>query len=196
MAELHNPAAFYAAARRITAGKLSQVQTDTITGLLAAAAAWPIGWVAYGLATGWHESYLAPRDEIGKGAGKPYGKPGARSDHTTGPEYGGQIPYGRGLVQLTWCDCYEWADHALALNGALLADFELANRPDIATRILVAGMEHGRFTGKKLADYITVRGTHGGFVQARRIINGQDKAEHIALAADQFQDALDLGGWK
>lgn len=186
MAELRNPAAFFAAARRVT-GQLSQVQTETITGLLAAAAAWPIGWLAYGLATAWHEAHLTPQDEWGKGAGHSYGVPG---------KHGGQIPFGRGLVQLTWDAGYEWADKALALDGALLADFELANRPDIAARILVAGMAGGHFTGKKLADYIDKRGTHAGFVEARRIINGQDCAARIALYADQFQDALDLGGWK
>ena len=186
MTELSNLCAFFAAIRRVT-GQLSQVQADTTNGLLTAAAAWPIGWLAYGLATAWHEARLAPQDEWGKGKGRPYGVPGKHS---------AQIAFGRGLVQLTWDANYEWADHALGLNGALLANYDLANRADIAARILVTGMASGHFTGKKLADYIEQRGTHAGFVQARRIINGQDCAEKIALYADQFQDALDLGGWK
>ena len=116
-------------------------------------------------------------------------------------KHGGQIPYGRGLVQITWDQNYEWADRICAAAGLikpgeLLANYELANQADIASCILVEGMSTGHFTGKKLGDYITTRGTHAGFSQARRIINGQDCAEKIALYADQFQDALDLGGWK
>ena len=186
MAELHNPTAFYAGARRVT-GALSPAQADTIAALLTAAAAWPIGWLAYGLATAWGECRLTPQDEAGKGHGKPYGVPG---------KHGGQIPYGRGLVQLTWDTGYEWADNALGLDGALLKNFELANHPIIATRILVLGMASGHFTGKKLGDYITVRGTHGEFVQARRIINSEDRAGQFALFSDHFQDSLDLGGWR
>ncbi len=186
MAELHNAGSFFAGIRRVCA-RLTDVQVETVNQLLTAASAWPIGWVAYGLATAWHEACFVPQNEWGRGQGRPYGVPGAHH---------GQIPYGRGLVQLTWDANYEWADQALGLGGALLADFELANRPDIATRILVAGMASGHFTGKKLADFIAARGTHAGFVQARRIIDGQDKAELIALYADRFQDALDLGAWK
>ena len=185
--QLHNDAAFYAAARRVT-GPLSPVQVATITALISAAAAWPIGWLAYGLATAWHEAKLAPQDEWGKGAGHPYGEPG---------KHDGQIAYGRGLVQLTWDANYEWADKTLGLGGKLLANFALANDPDIATRILIAGMASGHFTGGALHRYIPgPRGTHAQFVEARRIINGQDCAARIALYADQFQDALDLGGWK
>lgn len=186
MPTIHNAEAFFAASRRVF-GRLTQVQADTVNHLLGAASAWPIGWLAYGLATAWHEARLVPQDEWGRGSGKPYGAPG---------RHRGQIAFGRGLVQITWDANYEWADKALCLDGALLDDFEMANRPDIAAHILIAGMETGHFTGKKLADYIEIRGSHASFVQARRIINGQDKAETVALYADQFQDALDLGGWK
>lgn len=191
MAELHNAPAFFAAIRRVT-GPLTETQAAIANGLLTAAAAWPIGWLAYGFATAWHEARLTPQDEIGRGHGRPYGMPG---------KHGGQIPFGRGLVQTTWDPNYEWADRICAAAGLiepgeLLANFELANRPDIATRILITGMETGHFTGKRLADFITVRGTHADFVAARRIINGQDCAEKIAIYADQFQDAADLGGWK
>ena len=49
---------------------------------------------AYVLATAWHETAhtFQPVREIGQGRGRPYGKPG----------HLGQIPYGRGYVQLTW----------------------------------------------------------------------------------------------
>lgn len=193
---LTNEEAFWARVRKIT-GPLNQVQVDTVNGLLAAAAHWPIGWLAYGFATAWHEARLQPINEIGKGRGKRYGVAGARMKAmANAPTYGGQIPFGRGLVQLTWCDNYEWADKAVGAGGKMLADFDLALRPEIATAILVKGMEQGAFTTKKLADYIGERGTHDAFVRARRIINGTDRAEMIAHYADAFQEALTEGGWK
>jgi hypothetical protein len=183
---LANPAAFFAAARAIT-GSLSQAQVATINALLnaAGAAAWPVGWLAYGLATAWHEAKLTPIREWGLGRGKAYGKPGRY----------GQPQYGRGLVQLTWDFNYEWADKALGLGGSLLRNFDRALEPDIATRILIKGMQDGAFTGRKLGQYITDQGTPETFVSARRIINGTDRAEDIAGYAMRFQDALRAGGW-
>lgn len=182
---LADASAFFAKVRAIT-GALDQVQVDTITGLLSKAAHWPIGWMAYGLATAWHEARLKPIEEWGKGKGRPYAAPG---------KYG-QSQHGRGLVQLTWDRNYEWADKALGLGGSLLKNFNRALEPEIAADILVKGMETGAFTGKRLSDYITGRGTREGFVGARRIINGTDKAADIAGYAERFQDALDAGGWK
>ncbi len=176
--------AFYDRIRKVTGG-LDQVQVDTINDLLAAAAHWPVGVLAYGLATAWHEARLTPIAEWGHGEGRPYANVG---------KYG-QAQYGRGLVQLTWDRNYEWADKALGLDGALLKNFDLALDPAIATRILVKGMETGAFTTKKLADYLVDRGTHDAFVRCRRIINGTDRAELVATIADQFQDALSIGGW-
>lgn len=186
---LRDPAAFFTAVRAIT-GAIDQVQVDTINGLLASAAHWPIGWLAYGLATAWHEARLKPIEEIGKGRKKPYGEPG---------KYG-QAPYGRGLVQLTHDSNYEWADKAAAAAGLIkpgeiLADFALVMRPDIAAFILVRGMETGAFTGKKLGDYIKDRGTPQQFFDARRIINILDRAELIAGYAEKFQDAATKGQW-
>lgn len=197
---MKEPAAFFAAVRQLTGG-LTNTQVATINGLLAAAAHWPVGWLAYGLATAWHEARLKPVEEIGKGKGRAYGKAGARSKAIDNPPlYGGQIPYGRGLVQLTWCDNYEWADRACAAAGLIkpgeiLKDFDLVMRPDIATFILVTGMEGGHFTGKGLDDYVGQRGTVEQFTQARRIINGTDRAAAIASYAVLFQDAAEAGRW-
>lgn len=182
---LANPDAFFAAVRAFT-GPLDQIQVDTVNRMLAAAAHWPLGWVAYGLATAWHEARLKPIEEWGKGKGRPYSKPG---------KYG-QSQHGRGLVQLTWDANYEWADKALGLGGSLLKDFNRALEPEIATAILVKGMEEGAFTGKKLADYLPGwRGALPAFTQARRIINGTDKADPIGRLAERFQDALEKGGY-
>jgi hypothetical protein len=197
---MHDPGAFFAGVRKVT-GPLGQVQVDTITGLLASAAHWPLSWLAYGLATTWHEAKFAPVEEIGKGRGKRYATPGARSDGAIGPVHGGQAPYGRGFAQITWVDNYEWldkvaADAGLIRKGDILKDFDLALRPDIAALALIKGMEGGAFTGKKLADYLPgPRGTQPQFEQARRIINGTDKKTLIAGYALGFQDAGSAGGW-
>jgi hypothetical protein len=181
---LARPAMFFAALRRLT-GPLDQMQTDIINAVLIAAARWPAGWLAYALATAWHEARFTPQPEWGRGRGKPYGHTG---------KYG-QAQYGRGLVQLTWDRNYEWADAALHLNGSLLKNFDRALEPEIAVRILIIGMEQGAFTGRKLADYLPGKGTHDGFVAARRIINGTDRAGDIAGYADQIQSALIAAGW-
>lgn len=182
---MNNPTVFFEEVRKVT-GSLNQKQVDTINRLLVSADKWPTSWLAYGLATAWHEARMEPIAEWGKGQGKPYGKPG---------KYG-QAQYGRGLVQLTWDFNYEWADKALGLEGALLRDFNLALDPAIATKILVKGMEEGAFTGKSLADYIpTATGSLQQFINARRIINGTDKAKQIADQAMGFQSAVIKGDW-
>lgn len=187
--QLKAPSTFFIEARKVT-GSLNQEQVDTINSLLSAASHWSVGCLAYGLATAWHEARLTPIAEIGKGKSKSYGKPG---------KYG-QAPYGRGLVQITWDANYEWADEictkaGLIQKGDILKDFDLAMRPDIATLILVKGMETGAFTGKRVTDYIGDYGTVEGFRQARRVINGMDRAGDIAAYAVMFQQALKSGVW-
>jgi hypothetical protein len=138
-------------------------------------------YLAYMLATTFHETArtMQPIREYGRGKGMKYG---------VKTKYGGQVAYGRGFVQLTWAYNYERADKELALGGALLRDFDLALDLKIASRILFEGMQEGWFTGKKLADYITP--TKTDFKNARRIINGTDKAATIAGYAEAFWSAL------
>jgi putative chitinase len=185
VAELAQPDAFYAHVRELT-GALDHVQVEVIEQLLPAASAWPISWLAYGLATAWHEARLTPQAEWGKGAGHPYARLG---------KYG-HAQYGRGLVQLTWDRNYEWADKRLELHGALLKNFDLALQPAIAVGVLVHGMEEGAFTGRGLAHYLPDPiGTLEQFEAARHIINGSDRAELIAGHAVRFQAAIIAGGW-
>ena len=87
--------------------------------------------------------------------------------------------YGRGLVQLTWDYNYKKygitnPDDALEWPGALHVCFD--------------GMTKGKFTGKKLSDYIG--NGNASYVGARRIINGTDQAAKIAGIARAFQAAL------
>lgn len=97
------------------------------------------------------------------------------------------FPYfGRGYVQLTWAKNYEKAGKALDLD--LVNKPQLALEPKNAFAILTLGMFQGWFTGKKLADYINV--DHTDYVNARRIINGTDRAGLIAGYARNFETLL------
>lgn len=181
-------------------GPLSQSQIDGFQRLLQAfgVAAWPIAWAAYGLATGWWETNkrMQPVEE-----GYYLGAKAAAFQRKL--RY---YPYfGRGDVQLTWRGDdrephygYARADAELGLNGELLKDPSLALRPDISAKVMVRGMEAGWFTGKTLSDYLPHSGAAAAdaFRQARRIINGQDKAAEIAGIAAMFQAALEAGGWR
>lgn len=64
------------------------------------------------------------------------------------------------------------------MNVDLVNNPDLALNPQIAAEILVVGMEKGLFTGKKLSTYIN--NESNDFVNARRIINGVDRAQLIA----------------
>ena len=75
---------------------------------------------------------------------------------------------------------------------------DLVNNPDlalnktIAAKILVYGMYNGSFTGKKLLQYIDPSLTYNDFFNARRIVNGLDKAQLInsyAISLTQYQNA-------
>ena len=93
--------------------------------------------------------------------------------------------YGRGFVQLTWEANYIRAGEELALD--LTSDPDVVMYPDISAQILVEGSMQGWFTGKKIGDYITLQ--KSDFVNARRVINGKDKAKKIAAIAREY-DAL------
>ena len=69
--------------------------------------------------------------------------------------------YGRGYVQITWEENYK---------RYAITDPDDALKPDVAAHILVDGMKHGKFRGKKLSDYITLQ--KSDFKGARDIING------------------------
>lgn len=183
---LTSPAAFYERLRAVT-GPLDQEQVNTINHLLTAGSTWSTSWMAYALATAWHEARLKPIEEYGKGKGKAYGKAGRH----------GQSQHGRGLVQLTWDENYERADEELDLGGELVADFDKALEPEIAVAIMIKGMAEGWFTGKSLSDYLPRELANGKeFEEARRIINGTDRKVQIADYAMKIQDALLAGGWK
>lgn len=93
--------------------------------------------------------------------------------------------YGRGFVQLTWEDNYRKYSEILGVD--LVNNPDLAMEPLNAAFILVHGFKTGGFTGKKITDYINGDGID--FVNARRCINGVDKAQDIAAIAQGFMEA-------
>ena len=193
--ELRFPQTFYAECRK-TMGKLDQTQVDTMERLMQAASHWPAPWLAYAFATAWHECRMRPITEWGNRAYFRKYDIGrlARALGNTPQEDGDGYKYrGRGLVQLTGYANYKNAGRELNLD--LVGNPDLALRPDVATRILVWGMEGGEFTGKGLRDYIRT-GSFTEYVNARRIINGTDKAQKIARYAQAFAVALDKGHWE
>ncbi|MDR6900203.1 hypothetical protein [Rhizobium miluonense] len=88
---------------------------------------------------------------------------------------------GRGLVQITGRDNY--AKYGIA------EDPDKALDPVKAVEILFDGMINGRFTGKRLADYFSA--TASDWTGARKIINGTDRATDIAGYAKKFAAALE-----
>ncbi|MGY3910761.1 peptidoglycan-binding protein [Aeromonas piscicola] len=175
-------------------GSLDNAQTACIGGLIATTAvargvgfAAPMAHLAYVLATIYHETAttMRPIEEYGKGAGRPYGEP----DKETGHAY-----YGRGYLQLTWRENYEKASRLCfdpqLVQGELdfVANPERMLVPFYAAQAALFGMRHGWFTGKSLADYDRPDGSFD-YINARRIINGTDRAELIAGYARQFEEA-------
>lgn len=203
-----NRAAFFKTVR-LRLGPLNQSQVDGIETLLDAINGQPLAWQAYMLATAWHETAqtMQPIKERGGDAyfTRLYDVAGDRPKTCIaygntcagdGPKY-----CGRGYVMLTWKANYAGADRELAQAGIikvgdLIANPDLAMRPDIAAFIMVRGMVEGWFSGKKLADYLPAQGvaTKPQYVQARRIINILDKADLIEGYAQAFERALRDGG--
>lgn len=84
--------------------------------------------------------------------------------------------YGRGFVQITWQTNY--LKYSKILNLDLIKNPDLALDPQTACFILVHGFKHGVFTGARISSYLNDKKTD--FVNARRCINGTDKAYEIA----------------
>jgi len=91
--------------------------------------------------------------------------------------------YGRGYVQITWEKNYK--KFSKIVGKDLVKNPDLALSHNVALKILVIGMRDGLFTGRKLSRYFNQ--DRCDFVNARRIINGTDKAQHIAELAKKMK---------
>ena len=186
-------------------GKLSKGQVDGLGFILdeweAHHAAADDRWLAYALATAYHETAftMQPVTEFGSDSYKirMYSPHSAVPKRAAMARANGQrsnqdaLDYcGKGYVQLTWRNNYIHMGTALGTppGNALGTQPNLALQPDVAAKIMFYGMEHGSFTGKKFATYFT--GTTQDWVNARRIINGLDCADKIAVYAKDFYAAI------
>lgn len=190
---------FFPAARAgAFGGRLTQQQVDGINAILDA---WEkrgrtdLRHIAYMLATAKWET-AGTMQPIGEYGGKAYlhrmydlnGDRPEVARQLGNLEPGDGVRYaGRGYVQLTGRRNYRVMGELLSVP--LEQEPDLALEPEIAACIMFEGMERGSFTGKKLSDYFNERDCD--WINARRIINGTDRASRIADIARAFNVALD-----
>lgn len=171
--------------------RMSQKQKEGVTTVVNATRHLPLKQRAYLLATTYHETAMTMQPITEFGGRKYFDK------YDTGdlakalgnsPELDGDGFFfrGRGYVQITGRANYEKAGRKLKVD--LVNKPDLALVPRIAASIMIQGSVEGWFTGKKLSDYIN--DTKTDYVNARRIINGVDKAKTIASYATTFEEAL------
>lgn len=186
-------AAFFASVRS-SFGPLEKPQVEGFEAILKAMSGWPLSWTAYGLATPWVETNATMQ---------PVREAYWLSEVWRKKNLRYWPHYGRGYVQITWLKNYEWLDKAsaaagLTKPGEILADLDLAMRPDIAALALRLGLEEGRYDaeGKRMADRLPAAGgaSRAQYVNARYLVNIQDKAGEIADYALKFEAALRAGG--
>ena len=186
---------------RLKFGRLSQDAVDNINLIVETCEKYNLSYpqVAYLLATTYHETAhtFKPIEEYGKGKGRKYGTIYTNSE---GVKYGiagsggdtylysdyPHLYYGRGFAQLTHWVNYKFAGEQLGID--LINNPDLALQPKYAAEILIKGSKEGWFTSKKLSDYINDKSK--SYYQARRVINGLDKAQQIADIAVVMEKAL------
>lgn len=188
--------AFFAAVRNsVFGGSLSQGQVD---GIEAVIAAWDRSGdkddrkLAYLLATTFHETARTMQPIHERGAKSYFDKyePGTKVGKALGNTNigDGYLFRGRGYVQLT--GRYNYRNASIKMDVDLIGNPDKALEPKVAGMALVRGSLEGWFTGKKLSDYI---GIDADYVNARRVINGTDKAQVIAGYARSFEKAIAAG---
>ncbi|WP_134705446.1 hypothetical protein [Rahnella sp. CJA17(1/100)] len=94
---------------------------------------------------------------------------------------------GRGCVHLTWKINYRKAMVKYGVN--FVATPDLAGDFNYAVPVMIWGMENGVFTGRKLSNYMNEATID--YLNARKIINGNDQKTLIASYAEKFQLILE-----
>lgn len=170
---------------------------------------------SYMLATTKHETAhtFRPIAEYGKGKGLKYGAEitVTHTDAAKKTTTQKNVYYGRGYVQLTWGYNYQRIDEKLG-NGnypnkskTKASDYntgftiskptdsiylypDKALNKENAYIAMVYGMQKGIFTGRRVDRYINDLKTD--YINARRVINGTDKANAIARYAEDIEILL------
>ncbi|MER8960231.1 glycoside hydrolase family 19 protein [Mesorhizobium sp. M0701] len=102
------------------------------------------------------------------------------------PDSQGKSWLGRGLVQLTHKANYERIGRLLKVD--LVTNPDLAMQPLVAANIMVRGMIDGIFTRYRLSQFFD--GQKADWRNARRIINGTERADLVASYAKKYYAAL------
>lgn len=183
--------------RSIFGGSITQTQVDGINTILSTINSHNVTdnrQAAYIFATVFHETArtMQPIKEEGSVSyfTKMYDIQGNRP--TIAKQLGNTTPgdgakyFGRGFVQITGKINYQ--------RFSLITGKDLVSNPDealdstVASIIMIEGMEKGMFTGVGLSKYIS--GNKKDYINARRIINGLDRAELIAGYANNFESCI------
>lgn len=175
----------------VSFGKLSQSQ---VIGFEAIFDMWDLlklkdsRWLAYILATIWHETKktMQPIEEDGKGKGRKYGK----RMWYSGKFYTdiSHIFFGRGHTQNTWRDIY------LKLTKANKNSWDFVNHPELLLQMKPSiwatfhAMTTGLYTGVALSQFFNDKKNDP--IGARKIINGKDKAILIKGYHDKFLKSI------
>lgn len=139
-------------------------------------------WASYMLATVQHETAgtLLPIAEYGKGKGMKYGHPEPPYLH---------VYYGRGLTQNTWKGNYDMLTKAWNKSHPD-RPVDFVKNPDLLLQMeysywaMSYAMRNGTYTGASLKKYFNDEKSDP--LGARRIINGNDKAELIEKYYNKF----------
>ena len=95
--------------------------------------------------------------------------------------------FGRGLVQLTGRNNYKRMSDKYGVD--FLTNPELVEEPGYAITIMIEGMMGGWFTGVGLPRYVNE--SKRDYVNARRVVNGTDRAAHIASLARNYEPMVE-----
>lgn len=177
---------FFDTVRPMFGGTLDQDQVDGMLFLLDEMEGLHIKEKAYLLATTFHETAytMQPIEERGSnGYFKKY-EPETVIGKRLGNVFSGDgVKYkGRGYVQIT--GRYNYARLGHRLNIELENNPEAALDKHVAAKILIRGCMEGLFTSISLGDCLP------DYIEARRVVNGKDRAKTIANYAKTFERAL------
>lgn len=174
-------AAFFGHVRTsLMGGRMPQAYVDGCN-VLASVFTGTIDEFAYVLATAHHETAATMQPIYERGPKSYFSKYDGRADLGNTQPGDGFRYRGRGFVQITGRKNYARYGIDKTPDDAL--------RPNIAAKIAIDGMRSGKFTGKKLANYFGDGKCDP--LEARRIINGMDKARLIAGHWAVFKAALE-----